>query len=102
MVGLDEYNIVKYHHEMLDGTGYPNKLKANQIPLEAKIITVADIFDALTSKRPYKKVWSFEEAFDELNQMQKNGKLEKDCVVALQENRNEIFDIYERFQDPSF
>lgn len=46
---------VHYHHERLDGTGYPRGLKADQIPLGAKIISVADCFDALTTDRPYQK-----------------------------------------------
>jgi len=46
---------VHYHHERLDGTGYPRGLKADQIPLGAKIISVADCFDALTTDRPYQR-----------------------------------------------
>ncbi|MBI4057187.1 MAG: GAF domain-containing protein [Elusimicrobia bacterium] len=50
------------HHEKFDGTGYPNGLKGEIIPLEARIISVVDVFDALTTKRVYKKAWSPEEA----------------------------------------
>jgi len=46
------------HHEKWDGTGYPNKLKGEQIPLAGRIVAIADVFDALTSTRPYKKEWS--------------------------------------------
>ncbi|MFH1645933.1 MAG: HD domain-containing phosphohydrolase, partial [Candidatus Omnitrophota bacterium] len=46
---------VKYHHERHDGKGYPEKLKANSIPLMAKIIAVADVYDAMISDRPYRK-----------------------------------------------
>ena len=52
------------HHERWDGSGYPEGLKGNQIPLPARIVAVADVFDALTSERPYKRAWSAEEAFD--------------------------------------
>ncbi len=46
---------IKHHHESLDGTGYPDGLKGDEIPLQAKIIAVADVWDALTSDRPYRK-----------------------------------------------
>ena len=51
------------HHEKWDGTGYPRGLKGEQIPLAARIFTVVDVFDALTSDRPYRKAWSKEKAF---------------------------------------
>jgi HD-GYP domain-containing protein (c-di-GMP phosphodiesterase class II) len=54
------------HHEKWDGSGYPRKLKGEDIPIEARIMTVADIFDALISDRPYKKGWSVEEAWNEI------------------------------------
>ncbi|MEQ1621332.1 MAG: HD domain-containing phosphohydrolase [Methylococcales bacterium] len=92
-------NMVKYHHEFLDGSGYPHGLKGDQIPIEAKIVTVADIFDALTGKRPYKPVWSTNEAFDELNRMVAAGKLDADCVAAIERNAEEIDSIRERYQD---
>ena len=50
------------HHEKFDGTGYPHGLKGNQIPLFGRIVAVADVFDALTSKRPYKEAFPFAEA----------------------------------------
>lgn len=54
--------MVKYHHEKLDGTGYPMGLKGDEIPLEARIIAVADVFHALVSDRPYRKGMSLEKA----------------------------------------
>jgi putative two-component system response regulator len=57
-------NIALSHHEKWDGSGYPNGLAGEQIPLEGRICAVADVFDALTSVRPYKKAWSEEEAID--------------------------------------
>jgi putative nucleotidyltransferase with HDIG domain len=56
--------IIGAHHEYLDGTGYPKGLKEHQIPLEAKIITVVDIYDAVTTDRPYRKALSEEEAIE--------------------------------------
>jgi putative two-component system response regulator len=50
------------HHEKWDGTGYPNQLSGDAIPLSGRIVAVADVFDALTTERPYKKAWSLEEA----------------------------------------
>lgn len=57
---------LKYHHEKIDGRGYPEGLAEENIPLIAKIVAVADTFDAMTSDRPYRKALSREEAFDEL------------------------------------
>ncbi len=55
-------NVAHYHHERYDGSGYPKGLKGDDIPLEARIMAVADVYDALVSKRVYKESMSFEEA----------------------------------------
>lgn len=60
--------MVKYHHEHIDGSGYPEKLKGDQIPLEAKIIAVADTYHALISDRPYRKGLSVEKACEILKE----------------------------------
>jgi HD-GYP domain-containing protein (c-di-GMP phosphodiesterase class II) len=58
---------VKYHHEKFDGTGYCEGLKGEEIPLEARIIAVADTYDAMTTDRPYRKGLSHEIAVEEIN-----------------------------------
>lgn len=61
-------NIACYHHEKWDGSGYPKGLKGEEIPLEARIMALADVFDALVSKRVYKEQFSFEKAFSIIEQ----------------------------------
>ena len=58
--------IAEYHHERYDGKGYVKGLKGNEIPIEAQITSVADVFDALVSKRCYKSAWTIEQAYDEI------------------------------------
>ena len=57
-------NIPHCHHEKWDGSGYPRKLKGNNIPIEARLFAVVDVWDALTSKRPYRKAWSAKKALE--------------------------------------
>lgn len=57
-------NVAHYHHERMDGSGYPCGLKGEEIPLEARIMAIADVYDALVSKRCYKERMSFEQAYD--------------------------------------
>lgn len=92
-------NVVSGHHEFLDGSGYPKGLKADQIPMEARIVTVADIFDALTSKRTYKDAWDIEDAFATLDSMASEGKLDTDCVRALRAGSAEISEIITRYNE---
>lgn len=57
-------NIALYHHEKYDGSGYPKGLQGEEIPLEARIMAISDVYDALVSERCYKEAYSFEEAYD--------------------------------------
>lgn len=61
--------IARSHHERWDGTGYPDGLHGETIPLPARIVTVADVFDALTHARPYKPAWSVEKTVTEMKRM---------------------------------
>ncbi len=62
-------DIVKYHHENYDGTGYPEGLKGEEIPLESRILALADVFDALTTRRIYRKAFTVEETINIMNKM---------------------------------
>lgn len=64
----DELGIVRWHHERIDGMGYPDGLVGEQIPLLARIMAVSDVFDALTSSRAYRHAWSVDEALSYLQQ----------------------------------
>ena len=90
-------NIALYHHEAINGTGYSG-LAGVEIPIEAKIVAVADVFDALTSVRPYKEAWSNEEAFEFLQSMS-GSKFDSDCVNALMNCRDEVAIIQETFKE---
>ncbi|QDF97557.1 hypothetical protein CJ010_13930 [Azoarcus sp. DD4] len=92
-------NIIAYHHEALDGSGYPYGLSGEQIPLEARIVAIADVFDALTSERPYKPRWPNEAAFAELSAMAERGKLDTDCVRAFLLNTALVEETQARFAE---
>jgi putative two-component system response regulator len=65
--------IIRHHHEKLDGTGYPDGLKGAQIPLTARILQVVDVFDALTTLRPYKRALSISETLEIMEDEIKKG-----------------------------
>lgn len=92
-------NIIACHHEYMDGSGYPKGLQGDAIPIEARIVTVADIYDALTSERPYKKPWSTDEALMELEQMARKGKLDSHCVKALRDQQQTAAQITLKMRD---
>lgn len=92
-------NIVGGHHEWMDGSGYPHGLSGEAVPIEARIVTTADIFDALTSKRPYKEAWSVSDACAELRRMADAGKLDSACVDAMIAYSSQLEGIRDRYQD---
>ena len=89
-------NIAEYHHEAVNGSGYPEGKVQDDIPLEARIVAVADVFDALTSCRPYKQAWDNQKAIDALKKLA-GEKLDVDCVNALVNNLDEIERIQQFF-----
>ncbi len=97
--GLDLLrHIAESHHEAMDGSGYPRGLHDGEIPLEARIVAVADVFDALSSTRPYKPSWSNGEAFAWLRRMARS-KFDEDCVAALVFNAKKVEEIQAQFRD---
>ena len=91
-------NISESHHETIDGKGYPNQLKGNEISIETQIVSVADIFDALTSERSYKTAWTNDEAFVELKRLA-GTKLNEQCISALIQKRKTVETIQQTFRD---
>lgn len=90
-------NIVHFHHEACDGSGYAEGLKGDAIPLEARVVAVADVFDALTSKRSYKPAWSNAAALAYLN---RHAGIIFDplCVAALAENNEAVAALQRQFR----
>jgi len=86
------------HHEKYDGSGYPRQLKGNDIPLYGRIVAVADVFDALTSERPYKKPWSIEQASQFLRD-NSGTHFDPACVEAFFIGFDEVLAIKNQFVD---
>lgn len=90
--------IAKSHHEKFDGSGYPQGLKGEQIPLYGRITAIADVFDALTSTRPYKEPWPFEEAVEYLQAQSKSHFDPVLCGLFIS-HLDEVRAIYEQFKN---
>ena len=90
----------RYHHERYDGRCYPEGLKGDDIPIAARVILIADTFDAMTSPRPYRKGLDYSVAFDELNQFS-GSQFDPKCVAAFVEGmRKEALKGEEEFHIP--
>lgn len=94
-------NIVASHHEAWDGSGYPLGLRGEEIPLEARIVSLADVFDALTSRRSYKQAWSVDEAISFVAQGA-GITFDAACVAALRRARPVLEEIQARFREDTF
>jgi putative two-component system response regulator len=81
------------HHEKFDGTGYPHGLTGDTIPLSGRIAAVADVFDALTSLRPYKKPWGVDQAATEIQNLA-GSHFAPDCVHALMQGWNDVLAVH--------
>ncbi len=81
--------IAQSHHERWDGAGYPDKLSGNDIPIEARVVALADVFDALCSERPYKPAWPLEKAYAEIVSLS-GTHFDPACVEAFRARWPEI------------
>ena len=90
--------IALHHHEKFDGSGYPSGLKGDEISIEARIATVADVFDALITKRPYKEEWPVETAFKYI-QKDSGKHFDPDCVNAFCAQKEKIDQTIEDLKD---
>ncbi|MES2584712.1 MAG: HD domain-containing phosphohydrolase [Pseudomonadota bacterium] len=90
--------IARGHHEKYDGTGYPNGVRGTDIPLFSRIVAVADVFDALTSERPYKAAWTLEAAADFLR-TGSGTHFDPECVQSFLDAWDEVLDIRRRYQE---
>lgn len=91
-------DIARAHHEKFDGTGYPQGLQGDGIPIFSRIVAVADVFDALTSERPYKKAWSLEQAVDHLK-ANTGTHFDPLCVDAFLAQWEAVLEIRQRFAE---
>jgi len=75
--------VIRHHHEKMDGSGYPDGLRGEAIPLKARILQIADIYDALTTNRPYRGALPPEEALQTLFSEAQNGWLDASVVLKF-------------------
>jgi two-component system response regulator RpfG len=88
------------HHEKYDGSGYPNGLVGDHIPLCARIVAVADVYDALTTARPYKQAWKSEQAYEYL-ESQRAKHLDPRLVDAFGTMKKEVIEVQNEWREPA-
>ena len=91
-------SVALYHHERWDGSGYPAGISGEAIPIEARIVAVADVYDALTNKRPYKEAWSVEAAIAEI-ESQSGKHFDPQVVEALKTCLPDIIALNAQWQE---
>jgi putative two-component system response regulator len=94
--------IARSHHEAWDGTGYPDGLEAEDIPYEARIVAIADVYDALRTKRPYKRAYDHEDALRVISEGEERvhvGKFDPDVREAFLDLAPRMAEIYDEFKE---
>ncbi len=91
--------VVRSHHERWDGSGYPDGLERERIPIGARVFAVADTLDAITSDRPYRPAGPWEQALDEIRR-QSGRQFDPDVVAAFEEAEQRLHEVYLRLLDP--
>lgn len=91
-------SIALSHHEKWDGSGYPNQLKGETIPIEGRITAICDVFDALMSKRPYKEKWSLKDSINEIKDLA-GKQFDPNLVELFIKNIDEFVKINQQYQD---
>lgn len=92
--------VALHHHEKWDGSGYPQGLAGEEIPLVGRVVAVADVFDALTSERPYKQAWPLQNALDHLRKLS-GADFDPRVVSAFFEQLPQILNIRSQYAEPS-
>ena len=87
------------HHERFDGSGYPHGLAGEAIPLHGRIVALADVFDALTSSRPYKKAWEIDQAAAYIRE-HSGTHFDPTCVAVFFDAWDQVLAIRQRYGDP--
>ncbi len=91
-------NIISCHHERYDGSGYPKGLVGKAIPLEGRIVAVADVLDALTARRQYKPAWNFDQSVDYICN-NAGSMFDPDCVSVLEQEKDDFQEILMLFKE---
>jgi len=86
------------HHERFDGEGYPNRQAGEEIHIYGRIVALADVFDALTNKRPYKEPWSIDKVFDLLIE-EKRRHFDPEIIEVFMSNKKKVLSIFNNFRD---
>jgi HD-GYP domain-containing protein (c-di-GMP phosphodiesterase class II) len=88
-----------YQHENLNGSGYPYGLEDIDIPIAAKIVAVANVFDVMTTHHPYRQAWSIPYALLELEKLVYQGLLSRECVNALRDHQDYLKQIIHKYPE---